>query len=193
MEKNDVNIPKSSNNVTAEDLGVDEIVYDAINHTMTATVRGVGGVVLKTYYAIGKDAGVYTIVVNETGNANYTIDGVSSSDLMRTMWIVPYCAATFDITNANYNSVTKTNQIIYTGEQITPDIVIKDSYIGDSVFVTKIEIKKYDEVSNTWVNIDASQIKEVGQYRVWILECSNSNYIAYSEGTFVAFEIVNAQ
>ena len=31
MEENDTNIPKSSNNVTAEDLGVDEIVYDAIN------------------------------------------------------------------------------------------------------------------------------------------------------------------
>ena len=31
MEENDKNIPKSSNNVTAEDLGVDEIVYDAIN------------------------------------------------------------------------------------------------------------------------------------------------------------------
>jgi hypothetical protein len=169
------------------------IVYDATNHTMTATVCGINGVVLKTFVVTGKDAGVYTIVINEIGNDNYTTVGVSNSDLERTMWIVPYSASTFEITNANYNDETNTNQIIYTGEPITLNVIIKDHRIGDTVSATVLEVKKYDQASNSWVSIDASQVKEVGQYRVWIRECNNANYVTYSEGTFMTFEIVNAQ
>ena len=49
MEENDTNIPKSSNNVTAEDLGVDEIVYDAIN----VDVIGFGALNVDKLYKVG--------------------------------------------------------------------------------------------------------------------------------------------
>lgn len=49
MEENDKNIPKSSNNVTAEDLGVDEIVYDAIN----VDVIGFGALNVDKLYKVG--------------------------------------------------------------------------------------------------------------------------------------------
>ena len=49
MEDNNVNIPKSSSNVTAEDLGVDEIVYDAIN----VDVIGFGALNVDKLYKVG--------------------------------------------------------------------------------------------------------------------------------------------
>ena len=49
MEENDTNILKSSNNVTAEDLGVDEIVYDAIN----VDVIGFGALNVDKLYKVG--------------------------------------------------------------------------------------------------------------------------------------------
>ncbi|WP_405324453.1 carbohydrate kinase family protein [Methanobrevibacter sp.] len=49
MEENERNIPKSSNNVTAEDLGVDEIVYDAIN----VDVIGFGALNVDKLYKVG--------------------------------------------------------------------------------------------------------------------------------------------
>ena len=49
MEEKDVNIPESSKNITAEDLGVDEIVYDAIN----VDVIGFGALNVDKLYKVG--------------------------------------------------------------------------------------------------------------------------------------------
>ena len=49
MEENNTNVPKSSKNVTAEDLGVDEIVYDAIN----VDVIGFGALNVDKLYKVG--------------------------------------------------------------------------------------------------------------------------------------------
>lgn len=170
----------------------DAIVYDAENHTMTATVRGIGGVALKTYTVTEKNAGVYTIVVSETGNSNYTLDGIDSSDLERTMWITPYGAATFDMTNVHFDTATNTNKIQYTGNQITLNVVVLDTKLNDEVKITEFVFAKYDEASGTWITVDASEVKDIGQYRVWMLECDNENYVTYSEGTFATFQIVDS-
>lgn len=49
MDENNLNNPNSSNNVTAEDLGVDEIVYDAIN----VDVIGFGALNVDKLYKVG--------------------------------------------------------------------------------------------------------------------------------------------
>ena len=49
MDENDLNDLNSSKNVTAEDLGVDEIVYDAIN----VDVIGFGALNVDKLYKVG--------------------------------------------------------------------------------------------------------------------------------------------
>ena len=80
MEENDTNIPKSSKNVTAEDLGVDEIVYDAIN----VDVIGFGALNVDKLYKVGHIAEIdgESFIKGEEespgGSAANTIIGLSN-------------------------------------------------------------------------------------------------------------------
>ncbi len=169
--------------ITVESWTNSPVTYDGLDHSLTATVKGVKGEMLYPEYSGNtsfRNAGTYTVSITGVSSSNYTVLGASGLTSSLTI-------------NKRLVNVSWTkdayNMIYEKGKLWGVDAIITNAVGNDQIYLTYSSRVADDNIyANASIGSSVSRAENAGKYEVTLIGVGNDNYYV-EDNTSTTFTI----